>query len=108
MARTTDPSPHLGSVEVSGPLRFGVLGAARIAPNALIRPIGTIESAVVARIAARDRIRAEAYPAEHGIEEVSDSYEALIEADDVDVVYNPLPMHLHAEWTIAALRAGKL
>lgn len=107
MARPTDSSSDLGSVGVTAPLRFGVLGAARIAPNALIKPIATIESAVVTRVAARDRNRAEAYAAEHSIGEVSDNYEALIEADDVDVVYNPLPMHLHAEWTIAALRAGK-
>jgi len=38
---------------------------------------------------------------------VSDSYGEVVEADDVDVAYIPLPMSLHAEWTIAALRAGK-
>ena len=89
------------------PLRFGVLGAARIAPKALVEPISKIDSAVVTRVAARDRARAATFAADNGIPEVSDSYGALIEADDVDVVYNPLPMHLHKEWTIAALRAGK-
>jgi len=88
-------------------LRFGVLGAARIAPKALIVPATQIDSAVVSRVAARDRGRAESFAAEHGIPEVSDTYQQVIEAEDVDVVYNPLPMHLHAEWTIAALRAGK-
>ena len=92
---------------MTSPLRFGVLGAARIAPKALVSPISKIDSAVVTRVAARDRGRAEAFASENGIPEVSDSYEALINADDVDVVYNPLPMHLHKEWTIAALRAGK-
>ena len=58
-------------------------------------------------MAARDQSRAEAFAAEHGIGGVSSDYAALIAADDVDVVYNPLPMSLHAEWTIAALRAGK-
>lgn len=89
------------------PLRFGVLGAARIAPKALIDPIAKIDSAVVTRVAARDRSRAEAFATENSIEHVSESYADLIAADDVDVVYNPLPMHLHKEWTIAALRAGK-
>ena len=89
------------------PLRFGVLGAARIAPKALVRPVHKIGSAVISRIAARDTSRAEAFAAEHGVEGVCDSYEALIEADDVDVVYNPLPINLHHEWTIKALRAGK-
>jgi predicted dehydrogenase len=92
---------------MASPLRFGVLGAARIAPKALIAPISKIDSAVVTRVAARDKSRAAAFAAENGIPEVSESYEALVGADDVDVVYNPLPMHLHKDWTIAALRAGK-
>lgn len=89
------------------PLRFGVLGAARIAPKALILPISKLSSVEVTRVAARDRSRAEAFAAEHGIANVADSYADVIAADDVDVVYNPLPMSLHAEWTIAALRSGK-
>lgn len=92
---------------MTSPLRFGVLGAARIAPKALVAPLAKIDSAVVTRVAARDHDRAAAFAADNGIPEVSGSYEELIEADDVDVVYNPLPMHLHKEWTIAALRAGK-
>jgi len=92
---------------VTTPLRFGVLGAARIAPPALIAPAATLDTVAVTRIAARDRTRAEAFAAEHSIPNVSDGYRDVIEADDVDVVYNPLPMSLHAEWTIAALRAGK-
>lgn len=89
------------------PLRFGVLGAARIAPNAFVRPISKIDSAVVTRVAARDRGRATTFASENGIPEVSGSYQELLETDDVDVVYIPLPMHLHKDWTIAALRAGK-
>lgn len=89
------------------PLRFGVLGAARIAPKAFIQPISRIDSAVVTRVAARDPQRAAEFAAVNGIADISASYDELIHADDVDVVYIPLPMHLHAEWTIAALRAGK-
>ncbi|MEM9893581.1 MAG: Gfo/Idh/MocA family oxidoreductase [Actinomycetota bacterium] len=88
-------------------LRFGVLGAARIAPKALIDPVAKLPDVQVTRVAARDRGRAEAFAAEHGIAAVADGYQDLIEADDVDVVYNPLPMSHHAHWTIAALRAGK-
>lgn len=89
------------------PIRFGILGAARIAPKALIDPITKLDGVEVTRVAARNRNRAEAFAAEHDIARVSDSYADLLGADDVDVVYNPLPMSLHAEWTIAALRAGK-
>lgn len=88
-------------------LRFGILGAARIAPKALIEPAAKIDTVEVTRIAARDPERARAFAAEHNIAEISDTYADLIAAADVDVVYNPLPMSLHAEWSIAALRAGK-
>ena len=92
---------------MQSPLRFGILGAARIAPKALVVPATQLGTADITRIAARDRDRAEAFAAEHDIANVSATYQEVIEADDVDVVYNPLPMHLHAKWTIAALRAGK-
>lgn len=92
---------------MSDSLRFGILGAARIAPKALVKPASKISTVEVTRIAARDHERAAAFAAEHAISGVADSYQELIEAADVDVVYNPLPMSLHAEWTIAALRAGK-
>jgi len=95
------------AASTSSTLRFGILGAARIAPNALINPVAKLSSVEITRIAARDRSRAEAFASDHGIAGVADDYQALIEADDVDVVYNPLPMSLHATWTIAALEAGK-
>jgi len=88
-------------------IRIGILGAARIAPKALIEPAAKLAGVEVTRVAARSRDRAQAFADEHDIAGVSDSYADLIVADDVDVVYNPLPMSLHAEWTIAALRAGK-
>lgn len=88
-------------------LRFGILGAAKIAPAALIEPSRTIETVEITRIAARDRNRAEQFATEHGIANVSGSYDDVIAADDVDVIYNPLPMSHHAEWSIKAMRAGK-
>ena len=93
--------------EIADTVRFGILGAARIAPPALIEPVAKLPGVEVTRVAARDKTRAVDFAEQHGIAGVADDYEAVINADDVDVVYNPLPMSLHAEWTIAALRAGK-
>ncbi|MEI8082305.1 MAG: Gfo/Idh/MocA family oxidoreductase, partial [Actinomycetes bacterium] len=88
-------------------VRIGVLGAARIAPGALIKPAKDIAEVVVAAVAARDVSRAETFAAKHGIAGVHDSYEALIADPDVDAVYNPLPNGLHGRWTRAAIEAGK-
>jgi predicted dehydrogenase len=88
-------------------LRIGTLGAARITPNALIKPARNNTEAEVVAVAARDRSKAEAYAAKHGIPKVHGSYEDVIADPEIDAIYNPLPNGLHAEWTIAALEAGK-
>ena len=84
-----------------------MLGAARIAPSALINPAKDNSDVVVAAVAARDGSRARAFAAKHGIAQVHDSYEALIADPDIDAIYNPLPNGLHGRWTRAALAAGK-
>jgi len=89
------------------PLRFGILGAARIAPMALVRPARRVPGAAVVAVAARDAGRAEAFAARHGVARAHASYEALLADPAVDAVYNPLPNALHAAWTIRALEAGK-
>jgi predicted dehydrogenase len=88
-------------------VQIGVLGAARIAPPALIRPAKENGDVVVAAVAARDVSRAQAFAAKHGIARVHESYEALLADPDIDAVYNPLPNGLHGKWTRAALAAGK-
>ncbi|HEY5171408.1 MAG TPA: Gfo/Idh/MocA family oxidoreductase [Acidimicrobiia bacterium] len=88
-------------------VRIGILGAARIAPAAVIKPARNIDAAVIGAIAARDRGRAAAFASKHGVPNVRDSYAALVADPDLDAIYNPLPNGLHAEWTIAALEAGK-
>lgn len=92
---------------MSGPLRIGVLGAARITPMALLKPARQVPEAAITAVAARDPARARAFAARHGIGRVHDSYAALIADPDLDAIYNPLPNSHHAEWTIRALEAGK-
>jgi predicted dehydrogenase len=88
-------------------LRFGILGAARIVPNALITPAHKVPGVQVSAIAARDPNRAQEFAEIHGIPRVLASYSDLIADPEIDVIYNPLPNSLHCEWTILALRAGK-
>ncbi|WP_428338445.1 Gfo/Idh/MocA family protein [Mycobacterium sp.] len=89
------------------PLRIGVLGAASIAPSALIRPAKDNPDVAVTAVAARDAARARAFAAKNDIPRVHDSYEALIADPELDAIYNPLPKGLHGRWTRAALDAGK-
>ena len=87
--------------------RIGLLGASRIAPPAVIAPAAAHPDFTVTAVAARDEVRARAYADEHGIPNVARDYSALIDREDVDIVYNGLPPAAHAAWTIAALHAGK-
>jgi len=89
------------------PLRVGILGAARIAPAALIHPARHVEGTIVTAVAARDRRRAIAFAHRHSIPVVYSSYQELIDDADVDIIYNPLPNGLHGHWSCQAMAAGK-
>ncbi|WP_329789014.1 Gfo/Idh/MocA family oxidoreductase [Lentzea sp. DG1S-22] len=88
-------------------VRIGVLGAAAIAPIAVVRPARSSTVAEVVAVAARSAERARTFADRHGIARVHDSYEDLLADPAVDAVYNPLPNGLHGRWTLAALEAGK-
>ena len=89
------------------PLRWGVLGVANIAVRKVIPAMQASPLTPVVAIASRAPERAAEAAAQLGIAEAFGSYEDLLASPDVDAVYIPLPNHLHAEWTIAAARAGK-
>ncbi|MCV7103229.1 Gfo/Idh/MocA family oxidoreductase [Mycobacterium palustre] len=88
-------------------MRIGVLGAAQIAPLALVNPARQNSEVEVAAVAARDASRGRAFADKHGIPLVHDSYDALVADPGLDAVYIPLPNGLHGRWTRAALTAGK-
>ena len=91
----------------TGRLRIGILGAARIAPMALVRPARSVPEAAVVAVAARDEARARRFAARHGIPRVHRGYAELLADPEIDAVYVPLPNSLHCEWSIRALEAGK-
>jgi len=87
-------------------VRWGLLGTARINRRLIPAMRASSRSTIVA-VASRDLPRAEAHAREWGIPTAIGSYDALLNRDDVDAVYIPLPNSLHVEWTLGAVAAGK-
>jgi predicted dehydrogenase len=86
-------------------MRFGVLGTANIARLAVIPAIRDTDHELLA-VGSRDADRARSFADDLGIDRAYGSYEGLLDDDDLDAVYNPLPNGLHAEWTRAAADRG--
>ncbi|KAF9975638.1 hypothetical protein BGZ73_000653 [Actinomortierella ambigua] len=106
-ARHSISNPTTSVVKDKNALRIGILGAANIAPSALIKPARTLSSIVVVSVAARDHDKAKAYAAKWGIPTTHASYQEMIDDSTIDCIYNPLPNGLHFEWSKRALEAGK-
>jgi len=87
-------------------LRWGLLSTANI-NRSLIPPLKASKRNRLVAVASRSQAAAEKYAHEWKIPRAFGSYDALLNSRDVDVIYNPLPNGLHAEWTIKALQAGK-
>src|SRR5215204_5685745 len=88
-------------------IRWGVLGTAKIAVQKVIPAVQLARNCEVVAIASRDSNRATAIADRLRIPQAHGSYQALLADRDVDVVYIPLPNHLHVPWTILAAEAGK-
>ena len=71
------------------PLRIGILGAARIAPAAIIYPAQASGHQLVA-VASRDKVRAEVFAKQYQVAKTYTSYQDLINDPEIDVVYNAL------------------
>ncbi|MDX5349805.1 MAG: Gfo/Idh/MocA family oxidoreductase, partial [Paracoccaceae bacterium] len=89
------------------PVRWGVLGAARFARDHMAPAIHAAQGAELAALATSDPAKAEGFRAFCPGIAVHDSYEALLADPTIDAVYIPLPNHLHVEWTLKTLAAGK-
>ncbi|HJQ13968.1 MAG TPA: Gfo/Idh/MocA family oxidoreductase, partial [Anaerolineales bacterium] len=87
-------------------LHWGLLSTARI-NRALIPPLQASKRNQLVAVASRSQDSADKYAREWKIPRAHGSYEALLADPEIDVIYNPLPNHLHAEWTIKAVEAGK-
>ncbi len=90
----------------SSPLRWGLLSTANI-NRALITPLRASTRNILTSVASRTQASADVYARKWEIDRAFGSYESMLADPDIDVIYNPLPNHLHAEWTIKAMEAGK-
>jgi predicted dehydrogenase len=89
------------------PVRWGVLGAAAIATSRFIPAFKGASAACLAAIASRDTGKAKAVAREFGVPRYFGSYDELISDPEIDALYIPVPNHLHVEWSVRALEAGK-
>jgi len=88
-------------------VRWGVLSTAKIAREKVIPAIQKSSNGRVVAICSRNRDQAENTAKSLDIDKAYGSYEELLSDSDIDAVYIPLPNHLHVEWAIKAIQAGK-
>ncbi|UOQ84745.1 Gfo/Idh/MocA family protein [Gracilibacillus salinarum] len=88
-------------------IKWGVISTANIAKKAVIPGIKQSKTGEVYAIASRNLDHATEAAKELEIPVAYGSYEALIQDSKIDAVYIPLPNHLHKEWAIKAMEAGK-
>src|SRR5437879_4662227 len=98
---------HRATIASMRKVRWGVLGAAKIAINRVIPGMQLGNMCEVAAIASRDSARAEDAAQQLGIPKAYGSYEEMLADPDIEAVYNPLPNHMHVPWSIRAAEAGK-
>jgi predicted dehydrogenase len=88
-------------------VRWGVLGAARIAINKVIPAMQLGQYSEITAIASRNIDKARQAADQLRIPKTYGSYEELLADPAVDAIYNPLPNHLHVPWSIRCAAAGK-
>ncbi|SMC04315.1 Predicted dehydrogenase [Sulfobacillus thermosulfidooxidans DSM 9293] len=88
-------------------IRWGILGTAGIVKSAFLPALHETRTGVAWHIGSRDLARAEQFAKDYNVARASGSYQAVLDDDQVDAIYIPLPNHLHYEWTLKALQTGK-
>ncbi len=88
------------------PIRWGILGTGKIA-RAFATALQDVPDAVLAGVASRSRDKADEFATEFRACAAHGSYEALVAADGIDLVYVATPHPQHAANALLALGAGK-
>ena len=87
--------------------RWGILGTAGIAEKRLIPALKASSLCDLKAVASRDKARSEQYAEKNGIATAYGSYEELLSDPDIDIIYLPLPNHLHHQYIKACIENGK-
>ncbi|SDX95313.1 Gfo/Idh/MocA family protein [Citreimonas salinaria] len=88
-------------------VRWGILGAAKLARTTMAQAFQVAEGGTFDALATRDRQKAAPFLSMAPGLRVHDSYDALLADPEIDAIYIPLPNHMHVDWTLRALDAGK-
>lgn len=88
-------------------IRWGVLSTSKFAQNKIIPAVKHCQHAEISAIASRNLDSAQEVATRLGISTAYGSYEELLADANIDAIYNPMPNHLHVDWSIKALQAGK-
>jgi predicted dehydrogenase len=88
-------------------IKFGVLSTAQIGINHVIPAIIKSKNCELAAIASRRIQKAEKAGRQFDINTFYSNYDELLKDKNIDAVYIPLPNHLHTDWSLKALKAGK-
>lgn len=88
-------------------IRWGIISTARIGINRVIPAIQQAHNCEVTAICSRNIDTAKVAADKLNIPKAYGGYEDLINDPDIDAIYNPLPNHLHADWSIQCAEASK-
>lgn len=88
-------------------VRWGVLGCSGIGKSRTIPGLLACENAELYAIAGRNEEKLKVYAEPFAPKKLYTDYQALLDDENVDAVYLPLPNGIHMEWVKKAAAAGK-
>ncbi|MFY0652405.1 MAG: Gfo/Idh/MocA family oxidoreductase [Cyclobacteriaceae bacterium] len=88
-------------------IKWGVISTAKIGWEKVIPGIQKSENNEVVAIGSPNHEFAQKISKDLNIARAYDSYEAVLADEEVEAVYIPLPNHIHVQWGMKALEAGK-
>jgi predicted dehydrogenase len=88
-------------------IRWGILSGSSFAVEHIMPALKQCKGLELAAVSSRNADTARALASKFNVARAHGSYQALIDDPELDVIYNPLPNHLHVPWSIKALEAGK-